>query len=678
MGRANDRSKATRRDFLWSTASGLMAAGAPWPAPAALAKTEAEAADGDAAIAKLRIYPPLGVSRVGGSPEWFHAPEVPGLAPAPADGDFKDARRRIKKQAQRFRVYAFDKDDRVIGEITAERADIRWTVQLANTKAAWYRVANPWDNGELDPGPPAHRRNRSLASNAERERMLVIDGGEASIGGVCVNPDGADRRYAFEGVFLGVQPVRLGHLRTDPAGRLLVVPPDGLSYAPRGEGVASIGDNDGWCDDWSDGPVNALVTIGGRRFRAEPAWAACVGPNFVPEIPPVTTLYDLVCDLNARQGWTPEPPRPLSYARYIHPIFHRIALTQWVAAAGTRMTTWLDPDVDFADPRFLERLADAGEGAAAFRRHVFSLFRDPRDLRRDEAMQRQAKLPYQLGDDADNYGSPRQWLQFPRQQHGFLESWAKGDFVDDRARRAPAPQARIEDFPPAQQPALLTEAALSALSGGAFHPGVDLPSVMRLAPMYGRFHDPEAEPFRIAARKRRRFVQDLGPVLTAEAVFGGRGGAPAPVGPQMAGDLTRWMGAPWQVEAFSCQQTLMREQFPTAAWWPASYPTDVLTERSYGMLMDPGLAAAARRTAFETRESWWRDVPGIGYETDAREEGGLIGLIALWENLGFVVRKPAPRDPAAPAGLPSEVFVEVGHTDRWDVPEDAARGKPAN
>jgi hypothetical protein len=664
-----------RRDFLCSTASGIMLAGNPWPRRPAVAAGGFEPAPDGARIAKLRIYPPIGVCRVGGSSEWFHAPEVPGLPPMPEGGDFKDAGRKIKKQVQRFRVYAFDKDGKVIGEITGDGARIGWTVHLANTKAAWYEVDNPWDNGEPAPDQASYRRNRAIVPDAERERMLVIDGGEVSIGGAGVNRDGADRRYAFEGRFWGVEKVRLGHLRTDLAGRLLVVPPDGLSHSPTRRGIGSISDNDGWCDDWSDGPVSATVTIGDRRFTAEPAWVACVGPNFVPEIPPVTTMYDVIADLNVRQGWAPEPPRPLSYAGYILPIFDRIALMQWIAAAGIRTASWLAPDVEFSDPRFLDGLADASSAAAAFREHVFSLFRDPRDTRHDPAMQLQAKLPYQLGDDADNYGSPLQWFQLPRRQYGFLESWSKGEFIDDRLLHERPPRSRIEDFPLEQQPALLTEAALAALSGGAFHPGVELPSHLRLAPMYSRFHDPDAEPFRLAARRRRRFVQDLGRVLTPGAVFKGRGGEPAPVGPQMAGDLTRWMGVPWQAEAFSCQQTLMRDHFPTAAWWPARYPTDVLTERSYEVLMDPGASTGRRRGAFGTRESWWRDVPGIGHETVPSREDGLVGLIALWENLGFVVRKPAPRDPSAPAGLPSDVFVEVGHTDRWDLGRAGAAGR---
>lgn len=669
-----------RRDFLCSTASGIMLSGSPWPRHRAIAAAECEPAPKGAEIEKLRIYPPIGICRVGSSSQWLYAPEVPGLPPMPEDGDFKDAGRKIKKQVQRFRVYAFDQHDKVIGEVTSDAARIGWKVQLANTKAAWYETNTPWDNSGTATHQTSPKRNRDIVAGAERERMLVIDGGELSIGGNSVNGDSADPRYAFQGMFWGAEKVHLGHLQTDPAGRLLVVPPNGLSRSPTGRGITSISDNDGWHDDWSDGPVTATVTIGARRFTAEPAWVACVGPNFVPEIPPITTLYDVIADLNARQGWTPEPPRPLSYARYICPIFDRIALLQWVAKAGSRMSSWLAPDVEFSDPQFLDRLADANTTAAAFRKHVFSLFRDPRDMRHDPAMQLQAKLPYQLGDDPDSYGSPLQWLQLPRQQYEFLESWSKGEFIDDRGLQERSPPSRIEDFPPAQQPALLTEAALSALSGGAFHPGVELPSALRLAPMYSRFHDPAAEPFRLAVRKRRRFVQNVGRVLTSRAVFDGRGGTPAPVGPQMAGDLTRWMGVPWQSEAFSCQQTLMRDNFPTAAWWPARFPTDVLTESSYKVLMNPTLGTGQRREAFEARESWWRDVPGIGYEATPPQEDGVAGLIALWENLGFVVRKPSPRDLSAPTGLPGDVFVEVGHMDRWDTQrEDAARrGKSAN
>lgn len=67
-----------------------------------------------ATIATLHIYPAIEISRVGG---------------------FNDGGEKIKTQVQRFRVYAFDDGDRVIGEITDERA-VKYFVHLANTKTA--------------------------------------------------------------------------------------------------------------------------------------------------------------------------------------------------------------------------------------------------------------------------------------------------------------------------------------------------------------------------------------------------------------------------------------------------------------------------------------------------------------------------------------------------------------
>ncbi|HAA20159.1 MAG TPA: hypothetical protein DCP28_15860, partial [Cytophagales bacterium] len=71
--------------------------------------------DGDQ-VARVAIYPPVGVARVGNSHEYFLASERPGIAPTP-EGGFKDAEGKVKKQAVRFRVYAFDKNNKVLGEI---------------------------------------------------------------------------------------------------------------------------------------------------------------------------------------------------------------------------------------------------------------------------------------------------------------------------------------------------------------------------------------------------------------------------------------------------------------------------------------------------------------------------------------------------------------------------------
>src|SRR5438105_3710231 len=124
-----------RRDFLAGV--GLASLGMPLLARAAFAQDAPAAPPADTTIARLAIYPAIGISRVGTSAEWFLAPEVPGLPPL-RDGRYKDAAGRVKKQVQRFRVYGFNAAGEVVREVTAAEARIDWTVHVANTKAAWY------------------------------------------------------------------------------------------------------------------------------------------------------------------------------------------------------------------------------------------------------------------------------------------------------------------------------------------------------------------------------------------------------------------------------------------------------------------------------------------------------------------------------------------------------------
>src|SRR5579864_6628791 len=85
------------------------------------------------AIDRIKIFPPIGIARLGNSPdEFFIGPELPGDRTVPPGG-YKDAHCRVKRQAARFRLYAYDSGN-LVGEITANDADITWTVELANTK----------------------------------------------------------------------------------------------------------------------------------------------------------------------------------------------------------------------------------------------------------------------------------------------------------------------------------------------------------------------------------------------------------------------------------------------------------------------------------------------------------------------------------------------------------------
>lgn len=656
----NGASGIKRRDFLAGTAA---LAAFPFVAKAAIAATRREPAPDGARIARLGIYPAIGICRVGGSARWFLAPEVPGLPPMP-EGGFKDGAQAIKKQVQRFRVYAFDDQGRVIGEVDAATAKIEWRVHVANTKAAWYGFNNPLDNGPRAPGLPGQRRNQYFVTDEERARMLVIDGGETAITGAGTNPDGSDPRYAMGGRFWEEVEVGLGHLRTDDSGRLLVFPPDGKSASPTKAPITSFADNNGWYDDWCDGPVTAQVTLGdGTVMAADHAWVASVGPNFAPEIPPVTTLYDVVANLNAQQNWMPATTAPASFRRDIYPTFRRLALMEWVASAANLREGWLNVG-NFADPAYIARLRDPGPDNRAFRQSVFEKFRNPHNDAPDAYKTERLKMPYMLGDGINYDGSPLQWFQFPELQYRHLQQWAEGDFVDDLDNAAADAVTGLDDLDLALRPDALTEAALEPCSGGAFHPGVELTYYLRIREMYARNYDPKAEPFRIALGNRPSLIQNIGFLLDVKTAFEGNPelGTPPPIGPQGPGDLTRWMGLPWQCDAFSCQQVLMQADFPTAVWWPALLPIDVLPEAYYQNMMRADLSEDERLKFFENRVAWTRGVAGIGYHANASYWDGITNMIALWERMGFVVKRPGPGGDGKLAAIPKEVFVEVGRS----------------
>ncbi len=645
-----------RRDFL--AGAGVGALGFPFIASCSQAAAP-EAAPQGARIARLAIYPAIGVSRVGGSPQFFLAPEIPGLPPTPEGGDFKDGEQLIKKQAQRFRIYAFDDQGRVIGEINADNSDsINWTVHVANTKAAWYGFNNPLDEGEVAPGLPGQKRNPYFVSDAQREEMLVIDGGATTISGQNATSD------AMEGLFYNraEKPVKLGHLQTDDKGRLLVIPPDGVSESPVNAGITSFADNNGWHDDWCDGPVSATVTIPGYgEMEADGAWIACVGPNFAPEIPPVSTLYDVIQNMNVDAGWA-ERPAQVYFRRDIYPTLQRLGLMKWITEAALLRQGWLVDIGDFTDPAYIARLADPGPGALPARMAVFEQIRNPYNESDTAYLEERLKMPYMMGHGVNYDGSPLQWFQLPKLQYDLLADWAAGNFVNDWPDDPGSDIQSIEDLPVSLQPGALTEAALEPCSGGAFHPGVELTYYLRHPPMYAKHYDADAEPFRLARGDRPSLIQNVGRLLTPEKALEGGNGETAPIGPQMPGDLTRWMGLPWQCDAFSCQSVLMQENFPTATWWPALLPIDVLPEEYYAQLQRADLSPDQRVQFFNSRVAWSRDVAGIGYHANASYWDGITNMITLWQRMGFVVRQPGVTDPDAPAQLREDMFVEMGRS----------------
>ena len=646
----------SRREFL-TLSTGALAASALIPRPSISETTNQISSTGN--INSLRIFPAIGICRVGGSDKWFYAPEIPGLPPNDPD-HYKDGTSLIKKQVQRFRIYAYDKDNHIIGEITADDAEITWGAHLANTKAAWYEFFNPLDNGNLAPPIPGNKRNLKIKSNKKREKDLVVDAGLVEITGTNTNHSGENHRYRCADQFMQSTSVTLGHLQTDEKGRLIVFPGDGISISPTGHKIHSFADNDEWIDDWCDGPIFATVRLKGSQqtIKAESAWVAAAGPNFAPEIPPVVTLYDLIQGLNYKQGWETKP-KTVSFRKDIYPILRRLDMMRWVSEAALLRQGWADLG-PLNDETYLKTLANNSTSASDARKNIFEKIRTPATLRGNQGNDN-GTVPWMLGDGVNYPNRPLYMFSITEEQYSNLKSWSEGDFKSDYQSIDQEKIKNFSDIPVALQPNALTQAALEACSGGAFHPGVELTYNLRHPSMYQRYYNSTSDSFRLALGNRSSLIQDLGPKLTAKILLNGHGKEASPIAKQMPGDLSRWMGIPWQCDAFSCQQVDTESDFPTATWWPANIPINVLTEKFFDLANDPKLSKSERLLFASQRKRWSRRVAGVGYHANQSYWDGIENMISLWQRMGFIVRRsPTLSDTNALADISGDFFVETG------------------
>ena len=468
-------------------------------------------------IVTIKIHPAIGIARVGNSPsEFFVGPEKPGAHPRPIGG-YRDAQGRIKRQAARFRLFGYDKDGKLLQEITAKDATITWTVSLANKKAEWVKFQGPQSatNQSL-------KRNKTVTDR----KSLIIDPGQRSL-------NGPNQAASFDtGSFIGT-PVPLGDMRTDKQGRLLVLGGFGKSGShmniPINEG--EFANNDGWHDDVSDGPVAATVTFknGAVTVPAVGAWVICAAPKFAPAFDNVITLYDVLLQVAVDRLGLKLPVKP-SFTNDIFPLLNRAIKMKWVSS----MVAHPMAHTDMNAPEHKHHLGDvAGSahatlstvipppGAASVRSAIFKKLRNP------------ALPPTQPSGESDmpmihsDFYPAAVNQPLTRIQYGFMKKWKNGNFINDWSG-PPAPSRLIT-------PAGLDRAALESCVGGAFYPGIEASWLLRDVYQF-------SEPFRLDGKSLQ------------------------------AGDVTKQMAVPWQADYRDCAQE------GELAWWPAQRPDDVFPE----------------------------------------------------------------------------------------------------
>lgn len=578
----------------------------------------------DDVIVRAEIHPAIGIARLGTSRDaFFLAPQVVEPTPKPL-GFYRDAVGALKREAAQFRIYGYNAMGQVVRELTAQNADISWSAHVANQKAAWYQWVLAMDIPEaVDVKLP--RRNANLKT-PEARASLVIDGGLQSV-------SGADAPAAeFIGSFTGT-PVYLGELRTDALGRLLFLPGRGLSASPGNAPILTPGDPNnfinanGWYDDTCDGPVMAQVRIDGRAIDVKAAWIVTAPPNYAPQVKAERTLYDLMLDLYVQNGLL-EPQAVISFSRDVYPILQRLSGMQWVNQ-GFATQYGHNGRYNFDDPAYVAQLAalpapGAYDPNTEMRNQIVTSFRSPVQTDGNAL-----PWPWIYGDAMESEGSqsPRQNSTISDVQYATLKRWAAGDFLSDWPP-APAP-GEIDAVPLAEQPAMLTRAAMEFCLADAFHPGCEMTWPMRHQSLY-------SGPFRIRQRPPGVAAPDYGSELTQQQCLAADG----PLHQQGPGDLTRWMGLPWQADTAYCRSGYDTSYDPyTPSFWPARVPNQVLSALDYAIVMDAQQPRARRVEAFSQRTSW--NKPLHGTTSEQMEQ-----MVRIFGSMGLLEVQPGVADDA--------------------------------
>lgn len=542
----------------------------------------------------FRLHPSINFARVGTSDEYYLSPETSAGLPLPGAGDtvgglpikagtddepitsddLRDEQGRLRRQAARFRLFAYDLDgpdtypagagvEVCVGATLPDGRvvqDIIWTVHVANKKANAYNVV-PSEGLNAYDGKVPQLRNPNVYGEIDavnRIQQLVIDPGPRTItstqggivafdaptpatssdgdGGISTWPDYPKSfpRDTNTQLFEPSGPLdTLGELTTDQDGRLLVLAGRGKTaaqYDEYGDPIPCTGDlnNSNWFDDAADGPVSAtLVFADGTTEEAHGAWVVCGDPAYAPQIRNVVSVWDDVYDAWIREldlrpeifsGGAFDPAYTPTFADDIYPVFRAAAMQRWTANL----------------PEFAVRAHAAVDAISADDDPDATIMSGLAFLRNPNVPEELSVgvplMPLSLGEAGTDF------LAVSRTQYFFLEQWNAGRY-DRGAGEALGPGEYLD------------MASLSNCLGGRYVPGIEVSYPIRQPDIYHTdWRTSGTGPFRIKHK----------PLDYAHA----KPGVPGLTGGWIPlhgmtdglepGDVTKFMSIPWQTDYNSC------------------------------------------------------------------------------------------------------------------------------
>lgn len=575
-------------------------------------------------------------------------------------------------------------------------------------------ISKNFDENRIAPGQNAKLRNPNVLG--EMREQLVMGPIHASIDSTNTNqlalsspfpspPKRPSMRsfssaYALEGV-----EVKLATLEVEEDGSLIFYGGDGQSASLNPATLnTNFADNSNWYDDTCDGSVQATIYFkDGTSYEikdpSEAAWIFVGPPNYAPQVNPLSTMFEMTIGAEMPSDNQKELKTQFSD---VFPIFFRLYQLQWVSQ-GDYFQGSFASIIDAMGSDFKYLMENSGKKAGNIRRNLFKKFRNP-DYSHEEnrlipsadttsllvkANHKMPLFPFHPGDGVDYPGSPAQWFAIPPFMYQHLENWAKGDF-EEPTKKYDSIQKMAEYYIKIFEKASIgkeayfsTRAILESLYGGGFHPGVELTWPFRHPQIYAVNEDKGnvskdisllgLREIRINAAPVKEdgdydgFYNNFGLLMTPKSVQNSLepGHKSAWLWEITPGDLTKWMGIPWQSDAASCQAVFTPENFPIPVWWPANLPVHVIPHQSYEKMNDKEVTEDMKQSLFGARLPWLHtaDTGFVGYHAEGGYTNGLIQMVYKWKEMGLVTARKLKKPVK---GLPRIIYTALKGAQKKD------------
>jgi hypothetical protein len=461
--------------------------------------------------------------------------------------------------------------------------------------------------------------------------------------------------------------------------RLIVLGGNGNSGSTKNPVITDFVNNDGWFDDISDGPVTAVIQYsftsisynGDEEIKTPatgtmevqiPSWVVVGYPRYVPEMEDMITMDETMHDLFVRKlAYNPQifgvPPfdkennspktqeeleiwrnaaqyNPEYYPKFfkdIWPMFRR-------PYEQTTFTMVFDPS-DGGDPHNRGTGGNLSKEALSLppkngedpnyrlRQFVMGIMRGT-DQTNQYIVQGNSKtpnkprlMPMLCGNNPITNTAPEKFINMRETQLFFLKQWAAGKFVNECMEWDEGnPNCSNPWAAPPTVGIEIDRGVLGNAVGGAFCPGAEMTWIMQNPAIY-------SEPYRI------KHAGYLAGGLTIPKPIAAIDGSAAPDLQQglEPGDLTKYIGIPWQADFHECTDQnidITYEKWNTIdlnsigdpiqqqiayniPWWPAHRPIVVFDKLNGSQVY------------------WASGIPD--------NNAGDLQMVQAWKDLGFVI-----------------------------------------